>query len=127
MLAFTFLACLKSLVPFFNTFVGFLMGYFFPKIVGAINDKRQFTAKKAEYIAKHALLTERKEIRGSEVFKTRMSEILKTIKEKSSKNETELRITHIGSCKTDQQIRKALEERGFNVASVYDNGATIRW
>jgi hypothetical protein len=127
MLAFTFLAFIKSLAPFMDTFAGFMMGYYFPKIVEAIRKRRQFTADRAKYIAKHALQVEIKETRDSEVFKTRMSEILKTIKEKSYKNETELGVTHLETCKTDQQIRKALGERGFSIGSVYDNGMTIRW
>ena len=127
MLAFTFLTFVKSLAPFVNTFAGFMMGYYFPKIAEAIRNRRQLTADRAKYIAKHALQAETKEIRDSEVFKTRLSEILKTIKEKSHKNETELRVTCVGTCKTDQQIMKALRERGFEIASVYDNGMTIRW
>src|SRR5208283_71120 len=127
MLAFTFLAFIKSLAPFANTFAGFMMGYYFPKIAEAIRNRRQFTADRAKYIAKHALQAEIKEIRDSEVFKTRMSEILKTIKEKSHKNETQLRVTYLDTCKTDKHIRKALDERGFDIGSVYDNGMTISW
>lgn len=105
-----------------------IMGYFiFSCLVDKTTKAFKFTSTKAEKIAKNALCTERNEIRNSKVFKNRLSEILKTIKERASKNETDLRVTHIEGCKTDKQIRKDLEERGFYIIRVYENGMTIRW
>jgi hypothetical protein len=118
---------LKLLIPLWNFLLGVMVGHFFPKLLKIINDNREFTAKKAEYIARNAIRVEREEIRSSKIFKERLSAILKTIREKSSKHENELRVTNVESCKTDQQIRKALEERGFSIIRAYENGMTIRW
>ena len=86
-----------------------------------------FKVKDADYIAKNIERIEKQSIRKSKVFKNRLEEILKNIKERASQECTSLRITSVEGCKTDKQIRLALKERGFQVATTGNNTAIIYW
>ena len=105
-----------------------ILGYlFFSWIVDKVTLEFTFTLDKAKRLRKKSLIMEQKEIRSSKVFKDRLAAILKGIKEESLKRNDCLRIAHVESCKTDQQIRKVLEERKFDTYIIGDNGLKITW
>ncbi len=101
--------------------------YLLPLIVEEIKECLLFTSNKAAYIAKNAEKVEKQSIIKSRVFKDRLEEILKTIKERASEEHTSVRITFIDSCKTDKQIRIALKKRGFQSERESDNSLLIYW
>ena len=105
-----------------GTIIGFLV-----HLAGVIEKWIKFSVKDAEYIAQNTEKIEKRAIVKSEVFKNRLKEIIEKIKERAKEEHTSLRITSLESCKTDNQIRVTLRERGFRIERMGDNSLTIYW
>ena len=71
---------------------------------------------------------EKREILKSKVFKDRLFNIIERIKEETVKGKNCIEITYLDSCKTDQQIRKVLQERKYETSKWSSNNSLmISW
>ena len=108
--------------------VGITIGFFLvPILVTIYKRKRQFNATKAEQLVKQARLNERLELRKSVPFKKRLKETLAMIQTEASENKRELKIAFMGDCKTDKEIKSALEELRFETYETGGNTLRISW
>lgn len=101
-----------------------------PNSINFVRRKVMTNAEKAEWLMTKKTRYKSKEIRKSEVFKKRLASILKTIEETAEKDKgSRITVTCMSFCSTDQELRKALQERDFSVHTNYDdkNSMTISW
>jgi hypothetical protein len=108
---------------------GVIVGFaLFPFLIDELKVKLSFGATKTNAFRKKTEKREQREIRNSKVFKDRLFNIIERIKEESIKGKHRIEITHLEACKTDQQIRKVLEERKYETSRWNgDNSLTISW
>jgi uncharacterized membrane protein YhiD involved in acid resistance len=108
--------------------IGILIGTFLVPILAVIlKRKRQFNAASAEQLVKQARLNERLDLRKSIPFKKRFKETLAMIQSEASENKRELKVAFVVGCKTDKEIKSALEELRFECYETSDNTLRISW
>jgi hypothetical protein len=107
---------------------GIVIGFFLVPVLVAIHKRKSlFTAAKAEQLVKQARLNEKAELRKSAPFKKRLKETLVMIQTEASENKRELRVSFMGDCKTDKEIKSALEELRFETYETGINTLKISW
>ena len=108
---------------------GVIAGFvFLPFLINELRIKLSFGLTKANALRRKEEKREEKETRNSKVYKDRLFHILEKIKEETTKGNRHIEITSLSQCKTDQQIKKYLEERKFEVSSWRSsNSLIISW